>query len=541
MIDESHSINDPLWDGVKLEGNYLLPSQPIVIYGNGLNMFQLRLSFIPTSNGQSISVSREALYKSVTLLNYNSNGSQLQKLDIAPTIDTLPTFSGWAYTETPNEFLTTPDLGFSPEENAANPDIQHVNLYVLCKTHNTKQIKIGFSITPTHGPTVTDDEDSQDGHNAVVTAQATAPITYLSTSFASACQLVRHPDDSDDFSPIRPLSRGDIWRQYNFNITLNGYTDRIYYRVHPDLKKDYLGGGYPDGLAPYAYTTISGYKTAAYIWPHDAKVTQMVEIPSYWNGLDIDIGREENYSIRYTLLFYPSLNGHWDNYLSDEALNYIVTVYDKDGNSGTFSPSTSLPSYTKLTTSSSNSPPWSPVTQPSSASGTSKQRPTVRPMLIKAPSGLYLCAQMNGTHPTENCIVRKFIYSNNLIYQWSLPALDVVWDGPHQYIQNISTLEFIKETSESYSNNGALGNKVTCIETDMHYDHRAELRYIFRPVWLSQSFAILNEANGLYLSVDTTTASDASGSYYNVYLGPYSDAGIDAQNGTMVWFISDVS
>ncbi|MEE9924564.1 MAG: hypothetical protein PBV01_14545 [Brucella anthropi] len=141
----------------------------------------------------------------------------------------------------------------------------------------------------------------------------------------------------------------------------------------------------------------------------------------------------------------------------------------------------------------------------------------------------------------KNLIVKDSIVANPNTSSWYY----YTYNSLSFYINNVQTNQYMIETEIQYIPNGNSNPVIPSLtlsfySTDIQYNWQQNILYSFLPIWPSQAFAIYNQEEELYLTVDMSQViSDENSGYYNVYLGAYSSTGMDPQKGTTVWFISD--
>ncbi|WP_199639231.1 hypothetical protein JEM67_12955 [Serratia sp. PAMC26656] len=154
-ITDATSNNDSAysnWTDITLK--YLEPDnttgEPASVYDNGLNMVRIVIGFTPMDDaGAALDIPQSVLQNAVTLIDYNNYEQALTHLPHAPTIDNLPSFTGWAYCSEPNDFLST-----GTETAMAYSGVSAVTFYVLSRSV-LQNFKIGFRITTGSGNTWT--------------------------------------------------------------------------------------------------------------------------------------------------------------------------------------------------------------------------------------------------------------------------------------------------------------------------------------------------------------------------------------------------
>ncbi|MDH0368643.1 hypothetical protein [Brucella anthropi] len=557
MPKNYRELNDDamLWDSVtNLE---IDPDYSQTLYSNGYNMVRVDVWFTPTySNGPGnapipASAPQDILNSATRLIDYDT-GAEIPFLTTPPTPDhpvsspEFQNFKSWAQTQTANDFIT---LGTGASSRQIDDSSQScVTFYILCNMANPNRnpLTLGVQIQPTDGDLLKYYRNglSNLGSNGPKEIMAQPPRVYGAGDFSCTLEHKYHDGETDSFSTTPPTNYPDfapqIWRQYNFGITLNTGTSVIY-RISPNVPTQTIALNYPSGFVPYASKSKNGYNTTAYIWPDNADAQQGITIPGYTDYLYIDITVKNPNTIRGTLIFSPSLVRDDSRNFTDYTYDYIITAYDLSGNSGAFSPSVALPSYTDLAAPPPNTPTWTAIASPSSTPGAINTHYRKGSMSMKTPAGLYACLQLSGNQPTKNIIVKDNIIGNPNTSSWYF----YTYNSLSFYVNNVQTDQYMSETESQYTPYGKSSPIVpsltlTFYSVDIQYNWQQSILYSFLPIWSSQAFAIYNQEEAPYLTVDMSQAiSDENSGYYNVYLGAYSSSGMDPQKGTAVWFISD--
>ena len=557
MFKKYRELNDGamLWDSVtNLE---IDPDYSQTLYSNGYNMVRVDVWFTPTySNGPGnapipASAPQDILNSATRLIDYNT-GMEILFLATPPTPDNpvsspeFQNFKSWAQTQTANDFIT-PGTGASSRQ-IDDSSQSCVTFYILCNATNPNPptLTLGVQIQPTDGDLLKYYRNglSNLGNNGPKEIIAQSPRVYGAGDFSCTLEHKYHDGETDSFSATPPTNYTDfspqIWRQYNFGITLN-IEESVIYRIYPNVEMLNIALNYPPGFAPYANKSKNGYNTTAYIWPQNADSQQGIKITGYTDYMSIDITMANLKTIRGTLIFSPSLVRDVPGNFTDMTCDYIITAYDPFGNSGAFAPSVALPIYTDLAAPPPNTPAWTAIAIPSGTPGAINTYHRKGSMSMKTPAGLYACLQLNGNQPTKNLIVKDSIVANPNTSSWYY----YTYNSLSFYINNVQTNQYMIETEIQYIPNGNSNPVIPSLtlsfySTDIQYNWQQNILYSFLPIWPSQAFAIYNQEEELYLTVDMSQViSDENSGYYNVYLGAYSSTGMDPQKGTTVWFISD--
>ncbi|AOM40765.1 hypothetical protein [Xenorhabdus hominickii] len=108
------------------------------IFANGRNRIIVDIRIQPTDiNGKSVSVPRDILLQNTWLIDYNSGDKLTKKANENQNFE-------WAYTEEPNEFITTPGISSSVQtqaEVAGGSTEEIVTFYVYCSPSEVTQVK----------------------------------------------------------------------------------------------------------------------------------------------------------------------------------------------------------------------------------------------------------------------------------------------------------------------------------------------------------------------------------------------------------------
>ncbi|HGE8462147.1 hypothetical protein PTR02_05845 [Serratia nevei] len=476
-------------------------SSPVQIFGNGLNMIKVYVSFdllngnstsdknLPAKNTPDVAT----LKKATTLIVYNDiKHNELKRLTSCPTMDNLSPdgwSDGWAYTDKPNQFLVVS----SAANNAVTPTNRaQVIYYVLCKSPKMLSLQIGVKITPT-GPGASSYYDAPKGiSEAPLTIIANPTVTYYPDNFVCSWQPVSHSGSSDTWdSSIDSIS--NFWRQYNGVISIDpgvsGAGSKLYYQISfpPQKQSNNL-------MSPCSTRTINGYRTDAYVWPSTQKNSPpkdrpIVGIsPSETDQNDvtlINIGDESD-KIRISLIF--SVNTDYAE--GQRCSANKITVYDENGNSGAFYLSPDLPNYAQLL----NDTSWSPC------SGNQNN-------------------VINTNYPVA--IVNN--HSGNM-FIWNNQEAQTHQDGLSNYYK--WTLSPVKSPGRTifslYSTNTERylmrGNKsgkdfkiIPCGNLNDNWTS-----FSLKPLWSQQLFGIATYAGNIYLRAENETSTHTRG-YYHVY------------------------
>ncbi|MER6951699.1 hypothetical protein ABT294_47545 [Nonomuraea sp. NPDC000554] len=311
---------------VILESGY----QNCNIYTNGRNRIGVTINIEPTDeNGNPIEVDPQHLTANLWLIDYvdesklNWNG-----------------FSGWAYTDTANDFTAIP--GESGEATIEEGGTQQVTFYVYCSPGVNRK-SIGVQVRTDSDDTV---NSSQNGtYSSKVMLNPRTAITYM------------RGDIDWDYSRTTTQLGGDAknvtTEAWNYYLSLKAVDNHfVAFSVSHCFSED----GY-DGLFAWNITPESGYKDfyGGYVWyrePHDS---------AYHSGQDGHLGEIVNFPVGngwcdYAKIYdrqYPerylcftwvhSTTGGDGWHIPNGPLDYWkkwfrprIVAYDMYGNTGTF-------------------------------------------------------------------------------------------------------------------------------------------------------------------------------------------------------------
>ncbi|MCA6940486.1 hypothetical protein LF927_04715 [Pectobacterium polaris] len=502
---------------------------PVSVYNNGLNMIKLVIGFTPTDDaGAALDIPQSVLQNAVTLIDFNNPDQQLTYLPNAPTIDNLPSFTGWAYCSEPNDFLSA-----GTETAMAYSGVSAVTFYVLSRSVS-QHFKIGFRITTGSGKTYTyaitkpSTADGGDDDHYFSFSSLSSPH-YSDKDVTCDLTYAPHSDDSDDFIPGYAQPIGYMWRQYNGRISLNNYTGKLYYRTSPvQTGKVYFGGDFPNGTSYYANSIQNGFNTDAYIWLASDEEQQMVNFSIRERYL-IDIGAKDDYSIRYSLIFsLCSLYGYNSCCYSFTPIE--VTFYDEFGNSGQFSLNSQLPNYADLRYSSSQEG-WSPIVPLFSAE--SQRRAAGTFQLVNSLYGPLFQMSAADSQGYEGRAATQENTAERLPYPASHYQMErgfMSWVNDSYFFNSESNLAITQNNAGS----GDPGNPVSFKSLDKHalpIDKAST--FLLQPLWKTQAFVLVNQASGKYLMANETPIDQTS--IHLVYTAGYYAPSAPPKESGMLW------
>lgn len=471
-------------------------SNPMQIFGNGLNMIKVYVSFdllngnstsdknLPAQNTPDVAT----LKKATTLIVYNDiNHTELKKLTSCPTVDNLSPDNwsdGWAYTDEPNQFLVVSRAA----NNAVTPSNRaQVIYYVLCKSSTILNLQIGVKITPT-GPGASSYYDALNGISQVpLTVIANPKVTYSPHNFVCSWQQVFHSGSSDTWSSnIDSIS--NFWRQYNGVISIDPNVSRagskLCYQISRPPKKQSN-----NLMSPCSTRTINGYRTDAYVWPSTQTKRPTVNISPSEASPDsvtaVDIGESAD-KIRISLIF--SVNTDYAE--GQQCSANKITVYDENGNSGAFYLNPDLPNYPQLL----NNTSWPPCSESQND-------------VINTNYSVAIVNQYSGN---------MFIWNNQEAqthqdalghcYQWTLSPVRSTGD---------TIVSLYSTNTGKYLMRGAKSGKdFKMVPYGSLNDNSTS--FSLKPLWLQQLFGIATYAGNIYLRAENETSKHTTG-YYHVY------------------------
>lgn len=527
LIDSNHprtvgADSNLQWNSIVFDS--MSPQSVAQLAGNGLNMFKLTLFLTPVhDNGAGakppVYVSPEVLRQSITLIDYDqSQITALTYLPSAPTIENLPRFSGWAYTDGPNDFVVNPSSGFDLAEEATGSEAdasgqQAITFYVMCKSQTDSNIRIGYQIQPTDGAKISDYINGTNGFKGhYVEAQASAEEHYTQNDLTAAPQYMPHPGDDDDFSASTEMPDGLRWRQYNYTIDINQYSGPIYYTVSPTIS--YYSVDDIDIYQSCKSINKNGYLSSLYIWNAEMSGMQYVPISNVSDGHQIDIGENPRNRtfIRITVIFSNLIGSY---YPSSTDNNNIITFYDSTGKSGQFSISTELPNYVQLRYPQQGSSSWNPIAPPRG-----NQEPTTADnagsYYLISDSSTYLGCNADNSVVIINNITDKNV--NTSFYSLTDELIRCIKNDYYLCISN------------PYQDQTNFPGSYEIISAYQITNSSNYIKFTFKPIWKLQAFGIFSNVRPLYLGIDTVNATGTNGQY-QAYLGSPSAASFTSNSG----------
>jgi hypothetical protein len=341
------------------------------LYANGLNMRQVTVTFdLLDADGKNLkgTIPPDTLNKAVQLIDFNVNNGKVityPKLSACPTLqnpsppqagDTKdkPIWpSGFAYTETSNQFFIAPD-SLSGHSAATPPsdnpeDKATVVFYLLYKGTPTDSTSIGVRIKPTAVGATDGYISSAAGNKTPANVKLLSQKQYDHTNIKTSPFEVQGTDSTDIWNDTGPTpSINDYWRQANFTITLDDYQGALYSTI-----PKYVATHTTPETASIATWTNNGYSTDLYLWSSDdpSKINLPIFFANGYYGptvktANVSIGDAGNTTgIRATLVFrvctqYASMRS---------TSKTAIHIYDMWGNACTVFVSSNLPTYTAAT------------------------------------------------------------------------------------------------------------------------------------------------------------------------------------------------
>ncbi|MFJ3793963.1 hypothetical protein [Kitasatospora sp. NPDC090091] len=319
------------WTGVSQLSVKLTTGAPSCkIYANGQNRVGVTISVTPTDeNGDRIQVDPQHLASNLWLIDYLDESTLSWNGK-----------SGWAYTDTMNEFTAVPDGAGEHAEVATDDNgTHHVTFYVYCSPDvDQKSIAVRVRTDPDDDGCVNTITSSQDGRfdSSVVLRPRTA-LTFT------------RDDINWDYSRASTQESGntkyvttDAWNYYlslkdeeNYFVTFrvhghcsdSGYDGLIASHIPPDDHRRNFYGGYVWYSEPHAYGT-----------------GEIVNFPAGNNWWDYTTVYDKSYPDQYLCFTWVHSTTGGDGWhipngpVTNWHVYYTprVVVWDRYGNTGTF-------------------------------------------------------------------------------------------------------------------------------------------------------------------------------------------------------------
>ncbi|UWF59421.1 hypothetical protein [Brucella sp. 2716] len=522
MIENTSSSSSSAWTSVT--NLQIDPANDQSVLGNGYHMVQVNVFFTPIDNtGAAVTVPQEKLNASVRLIYYDT-GAEVPFLKAPPTpddpitSDEFESFTSWAHTQTPNQFLTEgADVSF-------DVSLSCVTFYVMCNAINPNppSLKLGVKIQPTNGELLLFYLNGQSGlgSNGAKTIMYRSPRQYKLEDLSITGNNIRHTGGYDDFGP-GIYTYENLWRQYNFTISLPAdYMGAIISRSdYPPTEINDHRVYYPPALE----SRIGGYRTRINIWPDSVNGGQYCVFTSLSQHIYITIPdastgkRGWSKFVRVSAVFMASFPRS-----SFQNISIIpVTIWDEKGNYIKVFLNTDIQTYTQIDSGyTQNKNPWIPVVSTEQNISNIEYKPFI------IVNGKY------GTLAAESLANNANIYTmNNMnivsssLNMWGFNYGLFPLDGLAITLGYYALLNQAYQLFEGSDYQESIDGYNISIFYDAA-DHYLQMNWYMHPAWSKNGFFIRNAYTSNYLAVTTSCA---------VYAGKH----CDPQDSAYLWYLLD--